>query len=350
MAAQMDVIEDQARRRERVTIRDVAATCGVAISTASNALAGRDCVTEETRQRILDVAKELGYRPSAVARSLRMRRSWTIGLLVGDITNPFFPELVRGAEDAAAAHNYNLILCNTDYRIEKQDAYLRHLRDKQADGVIMASQIAGSAVINEFINDALPFVMINQAFPGIDTDYVGVDNVHGVGVLCDHLWKLGHRRIAFIKGREGSTAAADRFEGFANAMQARAGGVDEALLEQGDYSYVSGATGTRRLLAREHRPTAIVAANDLMALGALEAAAAEGLKVPEDISIVGIDDIFVSSLPSVNLTTLRQPKWELGAAAVRLILDREKSKSAGLKRVMIKPELILRATTGPAYR
>src|ERR1044071_3321841 len=143
----MSMFANAPRSKERVTIREVAAACGVAISTASNALAGRECVTEETRQRIFQAAKDLGYRPSDVARSLRMRRSWTIGLLVGDITNPFFPELVRGAEDAAAAHNYHLVLCNTDYRIEKQDAYLRHLRDKQADGVIIASQISGSSVI-----------------------------------------------------------------------------------------------------------------------------------------------------------------------------------------------------------
>ncbi len=126
---------------EKVTIRELAAACGVAVSTASNALAGQRFVAGETRERILAMAEKMGYHASAVARSLRLRRSWSIGILVGDITNPFFPELVRGAEDVAAAENYNLILCNTDYRTEKQDSYLRLLADKQIDGLIIASQV-----------------------------------------------------------------------------------------------------------------------------------------------------------------------------------------------------------------
>lgn len=335
------------RRQRRPTIRDVATAAGLALSTVSNALSNQRYVSEETRRKVLEAAEKVGYRVSYVARSLRTQRTFSLGILVGDIANPFFPELVRGAEDVASAEGYNLILCNTDYREEKQKAYIQILRDQQVDGLIVASQIQQSKEVVGLVEENVPLVMINQRYPDIDVDYVGVDNIAGMGEACRYLWQLGHRKIGFIRGREGSTAAQDRFEGFMQAMNALGGGYDERLVQPGDWSYASGATAARRMLAMVNRPTAIIGGNDLMALGAIEALQEFGLRVPQDISIVGIDDIFVSAMPWASLTTLRHPKWTVGATAARLLISRISDPGGKANRVVIPPEFVVRGTSGP---
>lgn len=336
------------RRRKRATIKDVAAASGLALSTVSNALTNRRYVSEETRQKVLQAATKVGYRASKIARSLRTHRTYSIGILVGDIANPFFPELVRGVEDVASAEGYNLILCNTDYREDKQKAYIEILRDQQVDGIVIASQIQKSDDILNMIKEGMPLVMINQRYPGTDTDYVGVDNISGMKETCDYLWGLGHRRIGFIQGRKGSTAAQDRYDGFVEAMKSLAGGHDEKLVQSGDWSYASGAKAARRMLAMVERPTAIIGGNDLMALGAIEAIQEFGLRIPQDISVVGIDDIFVSAMPWASLTTLRHPKWTVGATAAKVLIVRINNAEAPISRIIIPTELVVRATSGAA--
>lgn len=338
-------IKDRRPRQKRPTIRDVAAEAGLALSTVSNALSNQRYVSDSTRSKVLEAANKVGYRVSYIARSLRTQRTYSLAILVGDISNPFFPELVRGAEDVASAEGYNLVLCNTDYREEKQKAYLQVLQDQQVDGIIVASQIRNGQNIKEVYDDGVPLALINQRYDDIDTDYVGVDNLTGVKEICDHLWQRGHRRIGFITGREGSTAASDRFEGFVRAMKTLNGGHDERLVQPGDWTYGSGVAAARRMLAMVNRPTAIIGANDLMALGAIEAMAEFDFAVPDDISVVGIDDIFLSSMPSANLTTLRQPKWIAGATAARLLISRIANPDAPLNRVIIPPEFVIRGTT-----
>jgi LacI family transcriptional regulator len=333
-------------RQKRATIRDVANFSGLALSTVSNALSNRRYVTEDTRQKVLQAAEEVGYRVSYIARSMRTQRTFSLGILVGDIANPFFPEIVRGAEDVASAEGYNLILCNTDYREEKQKAYIQILRDQQVDGIIIASQIQKSDEILPLIEEGVPLVLINQRYPGAETDYVGVDNSRGMAEVCEYLWRLGHRKIGFIRGREGSTAAQDRFDGFVQGMKALGGEHDDRLVQPGDWSYGSGATAARRMLAMVNRPTAIIGGNDLMALGAIEAIQEFGLRTPQDISIVGVDDIFVSAMPWASLTTLRHPKWTVGATAARSLIARINDPETPISRVIIPPEFIVRGTSG----
>lgn len=345
MAAKTPSKPDTPRRR--VTIRDVAEACGLAQSTVSNALSNQRYVSEETRLKVQAAVEQTGYRASSIARSLRTQRTFSLGILVGDITNPFFPEVVRGAEDVASAQGYNLILCNTDYRADKQRSYIDMLADKQVDGVVISSQIREPEGIREVHERGMPLVLINQAYDGIDTDYVGVDNRIGMEQVCRYLWGLGHRRIGFIQGREGSTAARDRFVAFTHTMALLCSPHDEDLVQPGDWTYASGLRAAQRMLGMPRRPTAIIAANDLMALGAIEALQDARLKVPDDISIVGIDDIFVSAMPWAALTTLRHPKWNVGATAARLLIERIANPSMPTRRIIVPSELIVRGTSRP---
>jgi len=332
----------------RATIKDVARACGVAPSTVSNALSGSGYVRDDTRAQVLDAAKRLGYRASSVARGLRMQRSWSVGLLLADIANPWFPELVRGVEDVLWSAQINLVLCNTDYQAEKEDTYLRHLIDKRVDGLILASTGAESPAVPRLQAEGVPLVMLNRRHGSVATDYVGMDNKGGVAAAVAHLAELGHSRIGFIAGRISSSAASERREGYLFAMAAHFGAAPPELIAQGDYSIVSGFEATRRLLALTPPPTAIVSANDFMAYGAIDAITRAGMSVPRDISVTGFDDILLSGLSLIRLTTVRPPTWKLGATAAELLLKRVGKKALGLRESVILPsELVVRGTTGP---
>ena len=338
----------RAPTRPRATIKDVARACGVAPSTVSNALSGSGYVRDDTRAQVLDAAKRLGYRASSVARGLRMQRSWSVGLLLADIANPWFPELVRGVEDVLWSAQINLVLCNTDYQAEKEDAYLRHLLDKRVDGLILASTGAESPAVPRLQAEGVPLVMLNRRHGSVATDYVGMDNKGGVAAAVKHLVELGHRRIAFIAGRISSSAANERREGYLLAMAEHVGPAPAELMAQGDYSIVSGFEAARRLLTLTSRPTAIVSANDFMAYGAIDAITRAGMSVPKDMSVTGFDDILVSGLSLIGLTTVRPPTWKLGATAAELLLQRVGKKGVASRESIILPsELVVRATTGP---
>jgi LacI family transcriptional regulator len=339
-------VVSRAPTRPRATIKDVARACGVAPSTVSNALSGSGYVRDDTRAQVLDAAKRLGYRASSVARGLRMQRSWSVGLLLADIANPWFPELVRGVEDVLWSAQINLVLCNTDYQAEKEDAYLRHLLDKRVDGLILASTGAESPAVPRLQAEGVPLVMLNRRHGSVATDYVGMDNKGGVAAAVKHLVDLGHRRIAFIAGRISSSAANERREGYQLAMAEHVGPAPSELMVQGDYSIVSGFEAARRLLALTPRPTAIVSANDFMAYGAIDAITRAGMSVPRDMSVTGFDDILVSGLSLIGLTTVRPPTWKLGASAAELLLQRVAKKGAAPRESIILPsELVIRATT-----
>jgi DNA-binding LacI/PurR family transcriptional regulator len=334
-------------RPRRPGIKDVARDCGVAPSTVSNALTDRRYVHPETRKRILESATRLGYRASTVARGLRMQRSWSVGLLLASITNPFYPEVARGVEEVVADSGCNLILCNTDYQEDKQDRYVRVLLDRQVDGIIVGSH-PHQRHLEDMRAAGVPFVLLNKGHGKLKCDYVGIDNRGGIAKAVEHLAKLGHRRIGFIRGHPMSGAADERLASYHETV-ARLGLVQHpALIVVGRYDYVSGQVAGGQLMGLKSPPTAIVASSDMMALGAIDAIRLQGRQVPEDISVVGFDDIFYSSLPGVQLTTIRVPKRELGAAATRLLLERIAAHQVEQPHEFSFPaELIDRATTAP---
>jgi len=339
------------RITRRVTIRDVAAACGVALSTVSNALAGKDIVRPETRALIEVTAARLGYRVSAVARALRTRRTSSVGVLLADIANPTFPEIVRGIEDVLIEHQCKLFLCNTDGSVERQAYYLRGLLDRQVDGLILVSQHTESPVIVPLLASAPPYVLIHRRHRGRKLDYVGTDNTAAITSALAHLHGLGHRRIAFIRGPRESTAVQARFEAYRAFIKRHKLDDDPDLVVQGDYTQETGQRCGDLLLRMARPPTAILAANDMSALGIMDAAAERNVPIPQRLSVVGFDDIFVSALPRIALTTVRQPKREIGAAAAELLLARiSAAKSSARPREIIFPaELVVRGTTGPAF-
>jgi LacI family transcriptional regulator len=334
--------------RRRVSIQDVATACNVAPSTVSNALSGKRYVRKETRERIVAMAEKMGYRASTLARSLRLQRSWSIGLLLANISNPFYPEVARGVEDVAGAEAWNLILCNTDYQDAKQDRQLELLLDRQVDGLILASH-PDERHIRFLENAGVPFVLLNKGHGRFKADYVGIDNRDGIMKAVDRLASFGHRRIAFICGHPESDAAEQRYEGYLSSLERLGIPFDPALVAEGTFDFASGQEAAEAFLGLSALPTAIVAASDLMALGAIEIIQLRGLRVPQDISVVGFDDILVASMPGIQLTTVRVPKWDLGATAARLLLKRVGGDVSDYPAEVIYPvELVERGTTASA--
>lgn len=338
------------RRQPSVTIKDVAQACGVAPSTVSNALTGKGYVRPTTRDQVAAAAARLGYRASSLARGLRLQRTWTVGVLLADIANPFFPDLVRGMEDVLWGRHYNLMLCNTDYDKEKEAAYLRQLIDKRLDGVILASTAADSADVALLREHGVPFVMLNRRHRTLATDYVGIDNRQGTATAVQHLADLGHRRISFIRGPWDSSAAEDRFSGYIDEMRRRFAVFDEQLVAPGDYSIAAGRRACTQFLALAEPPTAIVSANDFMAIGAMAVLRERGLAVPQDMSVTGFDDIYVAALPWIDLTTLNPHSRELGARCAEVLLARIDRTAHGPADIVLPPTLIRRGSTAPPAR
>ncbi|RKP57739.1 LacI family DNA-binding transcriptional regulator [Pararobbsia silviterrae] len=334
----------------RPTILDVAAACGVSPATVSNVLAEKRHISAETRALVLAKVQELKYVASATARGLRMNRTWSIGVVVGDIANPFSPEVVGGVEEALWERKNNLILCNTGFRSERKIAYIQSLIDKHVDGLILVTQTLTVKEASAFdIKRLPPLVTINRVSEAIPSDHVTVDNEQGVTDLMNHLFALGHKRIAFVKGLTSSTSAAARHKAYRAAMKHQGLLVDHELTIQGDYTIESGAIAGRRLVEMSSPPTAIVAANDMMAIGVLGALRDKGISVPEDVSVAGFDDVSISSHPLINLTTIEQPKYETGTTAARLLLERIEGGPAEPPRVvMLTANLKIRGTTGRA--
>jgi DNA-binding LacI/PurR family transcriptional regulator len=337
-------------RQPTVTIKDVAQACGVAPSTVSNALTGKGYVRAKTRDQVIAAATRLGYRASSLARSMRLQRTWTVGVLLADITNPFFPDLVRGMEDVLWARHYNLMLCNTDYDKAKEAAYLHHLVDKRLDGLILASTAADSPEVMVLRERGMPFVMLNRRHRTLATDYIGIDNRRGTATAVQHLAELGHSRIAFIRGPQDSSAAEDRLSGYLDEMRRRFAMFDEQLIAPGDYSIEAGRRACAQFLALDRKPTAIVSANDFMAIGAMAILREQGLSVPRDMSVTGFDDIFVSALPWIDLTTLNPHSRELGARTAEALLARIDKTANGPADIVLAPTLIQRGTTAPPVR
>ncbi len=330
----------------RHTITDVARAAGVHPSTVSRALHRADLpLRPETRRRVLAAVERLGYRPSALARSLRLRRTLTLGMLVPDITNPFFPPVIKGAEDAAQARGYNLILCNTEDLPEREATYLAVLRERQVDGLLIASSRMSDRVITALRRDGFPFVLVNRSARGAELA-VTVDNRAGAGAAIAHLASLGHRRIGHLAGPQMTTTGVERAAGVRAALRRHGLAAEPGLwVESEAYSEEAGYRAARWLLVREDPPTAIFGANDLIALGALRAAREAGLRVPQDVSLVGFNDIPQAELLEPALTTVRVPQYEMGEAAARMLIARLEGGAIAERRIVLEVVLVVRAST-----
>ena len=303
-----------------VTIKDVARESGVNISTVSRALNNGYGVNGRTREHVLSVAVRLNYRPNRVARGLVTGRSHSVALIMSDIRNPFFAEVARGAEDAARAANCDLVLCNSDLDTEKEMQYVQSLAEKRVDGILMNSVSALSRQRrDQLAAHGVPIVLLNRSAAPGPFSTVCADNEAGGALAAKYLLDLGHRAIAHITGPRQHGNLSDRERGFLRTMQAGGKSVQPIVL-RGRFNFAGGAELTAKVLDKHPKVTAIFAANDVMAFGAARTVLERGLKIPDDLSLIGFDNIEFSSIVYPPLTTIHQPKYEMGQAAVEILL------------------------------
>ena len=309
-----------------VTIKDVARESGVNVSTVSRALNGEYGVHVETREMVAAVAQRLGYRPNRVARGLVTGRSHTLALVASDIRNHFFAEVARGAEDAAYRAGYDLILCNSDLDPEKQMRYVQSLLEKRVDGILMNSvAVLSRRQQEQLAGTGVPIVLLNRAAPRAAFSTFHADNEGGGALAAEFLLKLGHRRIAHLTGPRHHGNMTDRVKGFTRALAAAQKPVDPIVL-YGKNNLSGGYDLAHQLLERYPEVTAIFASSDIMAFGVIRALLEAGRRIPQDVSVIGFDDVELAGIVHPPLTTIFQPKYELGVAAVECLLRQSAHK------------------------
>jgi LacI family transcriptional regulator len=302
-----------------VTIKDVARESGVNTSTVSRALNNVYGVNAETRKHVMDVATRLKYRTNQMARGLVTGRLHTIGLVVSDIRNPFFAEVARGAEDAAHRAGHDLVLCNSDLKADKQMGYIDSLLAKRVDGIVMNSvAVLNDAQQDQLCASGLPIVLLNRTADCRRFSAVLGDNLQGGEIAGNYLIDLGHTRVAHITGPRAHGNLAGRVKGFLKAFRDR--GLPEPEVLFGEHTFAGGYESANRLLGPDRRATAIFAGNDVLAFGCIRAAIEKGIRIPDDLSIIGFDNVEISQITSPPLTTIDQPKYEIGKAAIEMLL------------------------------
>ncbi len=330
------------------TIREVAARAGVSPTTVSHVVNNTRYVSAELRARVLAAMDELGYRPNALARSLRRGETHTLGLILPDSANPFFAEIGRSIEASAFSLGYNVILCNTEGDLSKESLYVDVLLEKQVDGMIFVAAGDRSDALQVVLQQELPIVVVDRDLAGVQLDTVLNDNHQGGYLATRHLINLGHQRIGCISGPSHLTPSAQRVTGYKQALSEAGLTIDASLILRGDFHPQSGREAALELLAYPNRPSAILACNDLMAMGVLRAAAECGLEVPRHLAVVGYDDIELASYTNPPLTTIRQPKREIGRRAVEMLIERINDRNLPPRRALYPATLIVRGSCGGA--
>ena len=305
---------------KRATIRDVARRATVSPATVSRVLNGQPYIREETRQRVLQAVEELRYTPDKRAQALRKQKTGIIGVITPDISNPFFSLLVRGVEHKAHAQEYSVIICDSENSREGERHAIQALLRERVDGVIFTAVTAESTSLSNLVQEGIPLVIADRRVTDLEAPAVVVDGVRdGFRLVC-HLAELGYRDIAFIQGPAEVSTSMDRFEGYSSGLARYGLTLDPECIERGDYTYEGGCEAVR-LLLRRHRPEVIVAANDLMAIGALYALKEAGVQVPSEIGVAGFDNIPLASWVHPPLTTVEIPAYEMGRESMRLLLS-----------------------------
>ena len=332
----------------RVTIADVAREAGVSLMTVSRALNNKDGISLETRAHVLEVIQRLGYRPSGVARSLVTRRTGTIGLIVPDVSNPYFSGIAHGVAEVANQNDLSVLLCDTEEQSEQEMEFLRVLEEKQVDGVIVAAPRHSSEQILPQIARHQNVVVVNRVFqnyPGFTASgYVINDDRIGGQLATAHLLARGHRCIGYLGGPRSSYGSQRRLIGYKTVLEEAGIPLNENYIVYCHPTVKGGSEAILALLKTDPHITAVFCFNDMVAIGALQAIAQLGRKVPDDLAIVGYDDIPMASWVTPALTTLRAPFEEMGRLATRLLIDRFQECEEGCENIELQPELIVRAS------
>ena len=337
----------------KISIKDIARAAGVSHSTVSRSLSDSRLVNPETKARIQQLAQQSGYSPHAGARSLVMGRTRTIGVVVTTIADPFVAEVVQGIESAAYQHDYTVILATSGTEPEREIAAVKMLRSKRVDGIIITSSRIGALYRDDLERVGVPVVLVNDhsSQGRLYTFSISVDNLHGGSLATQHLLSRGHRRIAHIGGPEGHSSSADRLAGYRQALADAGLPDDPGLVQPGDGLAASGQRALDALLRQASPPTAVFCYNDMTAIGLLVAARERGLSLPEDLSVVGFDDIPFAAYVFPTLTTIAQPKFDMGQRALAMVLALVKAGDAArstVADVIVQGNLVVRQSTAAA--
>ncbi len=316
----------------------------MSVATVSRTLNEAERVSPGVRERVVAAAESLSYRPNAVARSLRAQNTRTFGLVIPNIGNPFFTQVARTIEDAARERGYSLVFGNTDESPEKEAEYLDVLLEKQVDGLIVSPARAASPQLEEIVRDGVPVVFLDRFVRGIGVPVVRADGRRAVNELVEHLADFGHEKLAIISGPAETVPGRERFDAFRDGAEKRNVPVSEDCVKVGNFRRESGFKAMQDLLDLDEPPTAVFAANNLMALGALQVLKRAGMRIPEDISFASFDDVSWFELVEPSVTAIAQPVKELGAAAAEMLpvlVEGEEAES-----VILEAELVVRGSCG----
>jgi DNA-binding LacI/PurR family transcriptional regulator len=330
-------------------MNEIARLAKVSLGTVSNVLSGLPTVREPLRKRVMDAVDSLGYQPNQLSRGLRKNKTNIIGMIISDVSNPFFPAVVKGAEDTAFNNGYRLFLCNTDNDFVKEETYLRELQTYLPSGlIIMTSDIKGSTKLAEDYRDAGAAVVYVDRLPHHWTgDTVTSMNEEGAYQATKHLVELGHKQLAMISGSSVLTNSGERFQGFLRALRQAKIKCSSKYIQEGNFNKRSGYEKAQSLLQLNPRPTAIFAANDLLAFGALNAIRDLGLRCPEDVSVIGFDNFEFAEFVTPTLSSVEQSGYHLGAKAAQIIVDRIAGKNSARTQLVLPTKLKVRASVAP---
>lgn len=326
----------------KVTIKDIAKEAEVSVTTVSRVLNNKPDVGDDTRAKILKIIDEMNYNPNSVARGLVMQKTHTIGLIIPDISNPFFPQVARAIEDKAQKLGYSVIFFNTDNHLEREKKAVELFKSKQVDGLIVSLSLGNEEILKELKASNYPVVQIDRSVFNDIYPLVSIDNKNSSYQMIEYMLKKGHKRIAHISGDLNTTTARERLAGYKKALQDYEIEINDDYIIEGDYTQHSGFEAMQKLIELKERPTAVFAANDLSAAGVYKALFAAGLKIPDDVAVAGHDDINLASLLRPELTTMKQPKYSMGERAVTVLMKMINDQEKEIEDQILKTNLIIR--------
>ncbi|MCB2190815.1 MAG: LacI family transcriptional regulator [Deltaproteobacteria bacterium] len=339
--------------KKQATVKDIARAAGVSVTTVSLALRDKQTnrISSATREKVLSIANALNYHPNLAARALVNKQSNIIGLLIKTLLNPFYSELAQDIIDRAQERGYRVITCSVEDGVDNHQADVRELISHGVDGLIICAALLDDKFVFELIDSGLPVALalryVNDELGSAAADFVGIDNPRGAYLAVEHLVKMGHRKIALLMGPKNTSTGQDRLQGAQVCFEHYGLELDPELVSEGDFTRPSGYQVTRDLIDKGAEFTAVFATNDHMALGVLDALQEANLRVPQDVAVVGFDDIEMAGLPGVGLTTVSQKKTVMGRVVVDILVSKIKMETVEtVRRVVLEPKLIIRDTCG----